>query len=95
MAAPNSKIARLGLPPLIAPPHLRGPMSRHSPEELRLERRQWAVNAGRIGYASTDVAQALGIAQTPAYQMMRKGGWDPWAHLRQRNRDTTGSEPPS
>lgn len=70
------------LPPLVAPLHLRGRFSGWDSDDLRQERRAWAAMAGRNGYSSADVGAALGISRSAAYDLMRQGGWDAWAHLR-------------
>lgn len=72
-----------GLPPLVAPDHLRGRMGRWSPPGPRAEREVWAAAAGHAGYSSAAVGNALGISCFSAYEIMKKGGWDCWAHLRQ------------
>ena len=73
---------RKGLPPLVAPAHLAGRMSKWTPEALRQERTVWAAEQGRKGYSSYEVAAALGIAQTNAHAAMTAGGWDAWADKR-------------
>lgn len=82
MNASVPKRIRAGLPPLVAPAHLAGRMSKWTPQALRDERSQWAADQGRKGYASNDVAVALGIGQQNAYQTMIAGGWDAWADQR-------------
>lgn len=73
MRAPRE---RSDLPPLVAPDHLKGRMTKHTPEEVRAERAAWAAAAGRQGYGSLSVSRALGIAQNNALTVMRQGGWD-------------------
>lgn len=69
---------------LVAPPHLRGRMTRWTPQAIRDERIAWAAEAGRNGASSVKVGKALGIAQRNAHVIMVAGGWDAWAHLRGR-----------
>lgn len=57
-------------------------MNKHTPQALRDERQAWAAGAGRLGYTSAQVGNALGIAQRNAWAVMRAGGWDAWADLR-------------
>ena len=82
MNASFPKRIRAGLPPLVAPAHLMGRMTKWTPEAIRDERTQWAVQQGRAGYSSGDVGAALGIAQPNAWNIMILGGWDAWAHRR-------------
>lgn len=74
-----------GLPPLTAPDRFKGRLSKWAPESLRADRKQWAAEMGRRGYSSTEVAEAIGISQQPAYRLMVEGGWDAWEYQRRRN----------
>lgn len=78
------KRIRNGLAPLVAPHHLRGRMTKWTPQEVRDERTRWAVEQGRKGYSSGDVGAALGIAQRNAWRVMVLGGWDAWVEQRAR-----------
>ena len=60
---------------LTAPPHLRGRMSRWTPQALRDERLAWMLARGREGHSSAAVADALGIGQKAAHHAMHKAGW--------------------
>lgn len=82
MNASVPKRIRAGLPPLVAPAHLAGRMSKWTPEHIRTERATWAAEQGAKGYSSCDVAHALGVAQQNAHAAMTAGGWDAWAHRR-------------
>lgn len=73
---------RKGLPPLIAPHHLAGRMSKWTPEHIRHARVAWSAEQGRKGYSSYEVAASLGISQPRAYLTMTAGGWDTWADKR-------------
>ena len=84
---------KLNLPPLTAPKRLTGRMSKHTPQDLRDDRAAWAANAGRAGYSSVAVGKALGIKQRCAYRIMKQGGWDAWAYLRERYRMEPESDP--
>ena len=86
MNASIPKRIRAGLPPLTAPAHLAGRMTKWTPEAIRQERTQWAVQQGRRGYSSGDVGSALGIAQRNACRIMILGGWDAWAEQREKAR---------
>lgn len=84
MIGRRNAVAR-GLPPLAAPEHLIGRMSKWTDAALRAERTAWAAARGREGYSSGDVARALGIAQPVAHGVMVRGGWDTWADKRRAN----------
>ena len=63
---------------LTAPAHLRGRMSKHTDPAIIAERSAWALQAGRDGWSSYAVADALGISQFAAYTIMAKAGWQWW-----------------
>ena len=90
MNASVPKRIRAGLPPLAAPAHLTGRMSKWTPQALRDERAAWSADQGRMGYSSGDVAVALGIGQANAYQAMVQGGWDAWASHRAQHHGAQG-----
>ncbi|AKG94560.1 hypothetical protein Shpa_49 [Paracoccus phage Shpa] len=73
MRAPRE---RSDLPPLVAPDHLKGRMTKHTPEAVRAERAAWAAAAGRQGYGSLSVSRALGMTEKNALPIMRRGGWN-------------------
>ncbi len=60
---------------LTAPDHLHGRMHKHTPQEIRDERSQWALDAGRAGASAAEVGEALGISQHSAWRLMHDAGW--------------------
>ncbi|MFT4149216.1 MAG: hypothetical protein QM656_03390 [Paracoccaceae bacterium] len=63
---------------LTAPEHLRGRMTKWTPQPLLDERADWAVTAGKQGYSAGCVGEALGISQFAAQRIMRAKGWQWW-----------------
>lgn len=67
---------------LTAPDHLTGRMTKHTPQHIRDERAQWALEAGQAGHSADAVAEALGVATFTARTIMTKAGWRWWAQPR-------------
>ena len=67
---------------LTAPDHLTGRMTKHTPQELRDERAQWALEAGQAGHSAEAVGEALGISGVNARKIMINAGWRWWAQPR-------------
>lgn len=63
---------------LTAPAHLRGKMTKHTDPAIIAERSAWALQAGRDGWSSYAVGEALGISQHSAHSLMAKAGWRWW-----------------
>lgn len=59
---------------LIAPDHLRGRMTRHTPQQLRAERISWITASYAAGHSQGDIADALGIGQSALSTAMLKAG---------------------
>jgi len=59
---------------LIAPAHLRGRMTRHTPQQLRDERIAWITASYAAGHSQGDIADALGIGQSALSTAMLKAG---------------------
>lgn len=68
----------MNLPPLVAPDHLKGPMSRWTPQALRDERTAWMLARAREGYTGTHIARELGLHQTNVSALLRSQGYQWW-----------------
>mgnify|MGYP003562138475 FL=1 len=67
---------------LTAPDHITGRMLKHTPQHIRDERAQWALEAGQAGHSAAAVAEALGISAANARVIMVNAGWQWWAQPR-------------
>lgn len=67
---------------LTAPPHLTGRMTKWTPQHIRDERAQWALEAGRAGHSAKAVGDALGITDVNARVIMVNAGWKWWEQPR-------------
>lgn len=78
---------------LTAPDHLTGRMTKWTPQHIRDERAQWALEAGQAGHSTYAVAEALGVNQITAHNIMVKAGWQWWAQPRISRRWPNTREP--
>jgi len=71
---------------LTAPAHLRGRMSRYTPQDLRDERIAWALARSAEGWTTPKIAEALGIRSEVIREKMRANGWRWWDQPRRIER---------
>ena len=71
---------------LTAPPHLRGRMTRYTPQEIRDERIAWALARAAEGWTTPKIAAALGIRSEVIRKKMRAHGWRWWDQPRRIER---------
>lgn len=60
---------------LTAPEHLKGKLSKYTPQSLRDERNKWCADMKAAGFNDADVGAALGISVDSAYSASVAGGW--------------------
>lgn len=82
----------LYLPPLTAPDHLKGRMSRWTPQSLRDERMAWMLDRAREGYPGAQIARALGVAQANVAAYLRAAGYQWWDQPRDIRRGVRAAE---
>lgn len=59
---------------LTAPSHLRGRMTRYTPQEIRDERMTWVAASYAAGHSQGEIADALGIGRSGLSTAMLKAG---------------------
>ena len=59
---------------LTAPAHLRGRMTRYTPQEIRDERMAWVAASYAAGHSQGEIADALGICRSALSTAMLKAG---------------------
>nr|WP_010400356.1 hypothetical protein [Paracoccus sp. TRP] len=67
---------------LTAPDHLRGRMSRWTPQELRDERAAWIMARAAEGWTMPPIARALGIRPLAVNKIAYDAGYRWWQHKR-------------
>ncbi|WP_285050590.1 hypothetical protein [Paracoccus sp. SSJ] len=80
---------------LTAPSHLRGRMTRYTPQEIRDERIAWALARSAEGWTTPKIAAALGINSEVIREKMRAHGWRWWdqpRRIERRYRKRPGGE---
>lgn len=71
---------------LTAPDHLRGRMTRWTPQEIRDERIAWVLARAAEGWTSPRIAAALGVDDSGLRSQMLAHGWRWWDHPRRIER---------
>lgn len=71
---------------LTAPDHLRGRMTRYTPQEIRDERIAWVLARAAEGWTSPRIAAALGVDDSGLHSQMLAHGWRWWDHPRRITR---------
>ena len=82
----------LHLPILTAPDHLKGRMSKWTPQALRDERMAWMLARAKEGHTGPQIAASLGIAATNVNTYLRSQGYQWWDQPRDIRRGVRAAE---